>query len=330
MFECPGAPDHVLLKTENGMMFRLHGNCVQENTDAFAEKTASKDVKGSVEFPTVLRDQVLGPKKVHLNELRKSTGCRIVVSDCQNTNVFVISSNSQTKLDEAITVIRAHIDSVIAAQPYTHYVCIPTVENATFCNSVRDFLGRVHNICKLSPDAFDNVYRLNVLLCSLRLLDEESTSKAADVMKKAVKSYDWTVEFTSEIQGVNSYGQTDEGPKNYVAQFRGSNVSLNMKDLQAVLVEDFRNAGIDVIDVPQSLNITLIKKAWAVGNGWALPSIAELGADTKLTPAPITSVALCQRYATKQQQFYFVISSYKLGPHEVEEEEKQEKEAADE
>lgn len=321
IYECPGSSDHVLLKTDNGMIFRLHGSCIQANMDASDEKSKSADIKGAVEFPTQLRDAILGPKKVHLNQLRQSTGCRIVVSDCQNVNTFVVSSNSQSKLDEALTVIRAHIESVIASQPYTHFVCIPTVESAEFCNGVRDYIGRVSNICKLAPDAISNVHRLNIALCALRLLDEEQVSKAAEVMKKSVKLYDWTCGNSVEIIAINAYGVTEEGPKAYVAQFRGSDVTLNLKDLQTALVDDFRNAGVDVIEVPQSLNIQLVKKAWAKGTSWNYASIAEIGADFKLPPAPISSVALCKRYVTKPDQFFFTLSSFKLGPANTEEEE---------
>ena len=324
MYQSPDDPNYVILQTDNGMNFRIHGSCITPTVQVKEEENTNQVFKGAVDFPIQLADQVFGPKKSNVNELRKITGAKISISEGLVNLTFVITANSQAKLDEALAIVRGHVEGIILSQPYTHIVCIPCVDDPVFSQAARDYVGRINGMCALSNDAIDNLYRLHVNLCTLRLLNDDQVTHAGEVLKRSVASFDWTYKNHAEISGINTSGSDRDGPKQFVAQFRGTDELLNMKELQQALVDDFKKAGIDVVDIPENLFISLVKRSWVKGQNWGGPAMVEMSFNTQLPPAPISSVALCKRYVWRPQNFFFTNISCKLGPAgETQQEEQQ-------
>jgi hypothetical protein len=314
MLQSPDDPNYVILRTDNGMNFRLHAACATPTKGENEDDDPKQVFRGAVEFPKQLFNKVCGPKRSSINELRKTTGAKITISDGAVNQTLVISTNSQAKLDEAVSIIKAHVDSVVLSQPYTHFICIPCVDSPAFSHAARDYVQRINGMCQLTSDALDNIYRLHITLCSVRLLNDEQITKCAEVLKATVSGYDWTYKNTVEISGINTLGTDSDGPKQFVAQMRGSDETINIKELQTALVADLKKEEIDVVDIPQQMFISLIKRSWVKGTSWGGPGMVEMSFNTQLPPAPIKSVALCKRYVWRTQNFFFTVTSCKLGP----------------
>jgi 2'-5' RNA ligase len=311
MYECPGEPEFILYDF-NGMTFRSCRAAFAGADRGFVEEMPANSFVGSVEFPSDLLSRILGKKKGSLQNLRRATKTRIVVNEGTGTSHLVVSAESQEKLDNAITQVRSHIDSIRKQQPFTHFVAVPCVSDPSFVEGVRGFLQLANRTTPLSNDAFDNLTRLHITLVTLRIDDDAAANRASQVIKQTVEQFDWTKGRELEISGINTFTSDEGDPRLYFAQLRGTDAKELLRELQANLAADLRSKGFDVVEVTDVFHITILRRSWAGSGPWGSREMLETAAEFRLPPAPLQSVTLCRRFVWKPGQFYYTYGNHDL------------------
>ena len=315
MFACPGEPDFVLYSC-SGMTFRSTQSALAGADQGFVEESDENSFVTSIDFPLSIAQQVLGRKRANIQSLRKSTGAKISVTEGTSTVHLIITATSQDQLDKAAQQVRAHIDSIKQDQSFTHFVAIPCVEDKAFVDGIRRFINLTNTSCPLRPIAFDNLNRLHMTLLTLRLTTQDEVEKAARIINKAVKDFNWNADNALEISGLNVFDGGEDGPRLYYAQPRGSETKAQIKELQEVIASQLREAGVNVFEVINILHITVLRRNWVISGNWGGQNQLEMAAEFQLPPAPVYEVSLCQRYDWSDGQFYIKCSNQKLHGHE--------------
>lgn len=305
MFACPEEPDYVIY-TVDGISFRSHKASLAGADQGFVEETNDYKFTATINVPDNLVQRVVGKGKANIKNLRRSTKTKIIIREGDSCHHLIISAPTKEILNDAVTQVQEHVDSIAQNGSFTHFICIPCVTDQAFVDGCKSFLKLFHNSCALNADAFDNLNRLHLTLLTLALNDEDSINKASQIMSEVVKEYDWTEDKEMEISGINVFGNGEDGPRLFYAQPRGNDATLRLRELQQVLATELRQKGIQVIEVNDIFHITLLRKSWTLGSMWGNPTQLETAAEFRLPAAPLKEVALCRRYLWEKGKFYFV------------------------
>jgi hypothetical protein len=263
--------------------------------------------------PSALAARVLGKGRAHLKALRAATKTKIVAVDGDSCVHLQVFADTQAQLDAAVAAVARHAGAVAAAEPLTHLIAVPAVADRAFVDAVRRFLDLAGASSPLGRAAFENLARLHVTLLTLRLRAPEEVRRAGAALRAAVAQFDWRAEREAEIAGINTMQGDDGRPRLFYAQLRGTAARALLVALQRALAAALCDAGLDVVDVPDPLHITVARRAWATGGLWAPPALVERAMQFRLPPAPLTEVVLCKRFPGPGQ-FYEECAAAEIGP----------------
>lgn len=311
MFACPGEPDFVLYDV-NGMTFRSTQTALAGTDQGFVEESADSSYQASIDVPTNLAERVFGKKKANIQSLRRSTGTRINITEGTNVIHLIISASSKEKLDAAVQQVQSHVDSIKDDESFTHFVAVPCVSDPAFIDGVRRFLNMINSSCPLKSIAFDNLNRLHLTLLTLRLTTQEMVAKASDIICKAVRDFPWGADKSLEISGLNTFDGGEDGPRLFYAQTRGSDSKVLLKELQETIATALRQNQINIVEVVDIFHITVLRRTWVFSGNWGGHNQLEMAAEFQLPPAPLSEIALCQRYDYQNGQFYVKCSQQEL------------------
>ena len=308
MYECPGDSNYILVSVD-GMTFRtnkcVYGdiNFVNESNEEFLEV---------VDVPSIISSKVFGKKRSNIQAIKNSTQCKITISESNGKSHVLISSFNKENVENAKMQVEKLVENAIGEEKFTHFIAVECCSNEGFKNDAKKFLQFVGSSVFVKSNAFDNLNRLHMTLALLNLKDDDEVKRAGLIINKVISGFKWKEDDKMEISGINTFNNIN-GPRVFYAQPKGSDAILSLKKLQKLLVSNLIKNDIDVVETTNIFHITILKKKWMDPQNWGnSPGQLKQAFEFKMKPAPLKTIALCERLNHEEGKFYKTVTTKDL------------------